>query len=130
MIISFSKHFMAKYVDGFVITIPEKNLPEYRKMAELGAKTWMKYGALDYKECLLDDATPEHVVFAFPTMAKANKGETVVFAFIVFESRTHRDEVNAKVMSDPAMNQFENQAMPFEMDRFAYGGFEVIVDGR
>ena len=119
-----------KYVDGFVIVLPEKNLPAYREMAEMGGKIWKKHGALEYFECVGDDLTPEMTGITFPEMVKAGPGETVVFSFIVFASREHRDEVNAKVMKDPIMNDpaRTDEPMPFNMKRMAYGGFTVIVE--
>ena len=123
-----------KYVDGFVLVVPKKKLAAYRKMAQFGKKIWMKYGALDYKECVGDDLRPKgmggmkHRLFS--EMAKAKSGETVWFSFIVYKSKKHRDQVNKKVMKDPAMNDPKNMTMPmpFDMKRFAYGGFKVIVD--
>jgi uncharacterized protein YbaA (DUF1428 family) len=127
-----------KYVDGFVIVVPEKNLPAYRKIAEEAGKIWKKYGALEYIESVGEDlnpAVPEGVPeemkgVSFPQIAGAKPGETVVFSYILFNSRQHRDEVNAKVMKDPLMNpeQQKGQEMPFDMKRTAYGGFEVIVE--
>ena len=119
-----------KYVDGYVLVVPEKNLPAYRKMAEKGAKIWKKYGALQYIESVGDDLSPEWAGIRFPQMAAAGPGETVVFSFIVFRSRAHRDEVNAKVMKDPFMNDPDQKdmPMPFDMKRMAYGGFNVIVE--
>ena len=116
-----------KYVDGFVIAVPEKNLPAYREMAKMGAKTWKKYGALEYFECVGDDLSPEWTGIKFPKMVKAKAGETVVFSFIVYKSKAHRDEVIANVMKDPFMNT--DKPMPFDVKRMAYGGFEVIVEG-
>ena len=121
------------YVDGFVIVVPKKNMAAYRAMAKQGAKIWKKYGALDYKECVGEDLHPAMAgmkVATFPKMTKAKPGETVVFSYIVFRSRKHRDQVNAKVMSDPSMNppDQKNFTMPFDEKRMAYGGFEVIVD--
>lgn len=125
---------MAKYVDGFVLVVPKKNLAAYKKMAALGGKVWRKHGALDYKECIGEDLNPEMggmQVFPFPKMTKLKPGETVVFSYILYKSRSHRDQVNAKVMKDPLMNnpEYKDQPMPFDMKRMAYGGFEVIVDG-
>ncbi|OGY46531.1 MAG: RNA signal recognition particle [Candidatus Buchananbacteria bacterium RIFCSPLOWO2_01_FULL_46_12] len=119
-----------KYVDGFVLVVPKKRVKEYRKMARQGGQMWKKYGALDYKECMLDDAKPEWVTFIFPKMAKAKPGETVWFSYIEYKSKKHRDQVNARVMKDPSMqptdpNQMEK--MPFDMKRMAYGGFKVVV---
>lgn len=120
---------MARYVDGFVIPVSKKNLPAYRRMALAGGKVWKKYGALEYFECVGDDLYPKMggmKVARFPQLAKAKPGETVVFSFVVFKSRAHRDQVNAKMMKDPSMN--ENMPMPFDMNRMAYGGFKTIVD--
>ncbi len=119
-----------KYVDGYVLVVPEKNLPAYREMAEKGAKIWKKYGALQYIESVGDDLSPEWAGIRFPQMVAAGPGETVVFSFIVFKSRAHRDEVNAKVMKDPFMNDPDQKdmPMPFDMKRMAYGGFNVIVE--
>jgi len=125
---------MAKYIDGFVLVVPKKKLAEYRKMAQLGKKMWLKHGALDYKECVGDDLKPKPMgdmkPRSFMEMAKAKPGETVLFSFIVYKSKKHRDAVNARVMKDPAMNdpQWKDKPMPFDMKRFAYGGFAVLVD--
>lgn len=121
---------MAKYVDGFVIPIKKKNLKAYKKMAELGKRLWRKHGALDYKECIMEDPKPKWVKLTFPKLAKTKPGETVVFSYIVYKSRKHRDQVNEKVMKDPAMNdpKYKDMPMPFEMNRMSYGGFDVIVD--
>jgi len=120
-----------KYVDGFVIAVAEKNVPKYLKMAKMGAKVWKKYGALEYFECVGDDLDPEWTGIKFPQMVKAKVGETVVFSFIVYKSKAHRDEVIAKVMKDPFMSDPKNteKSMPFDMKRMAYGGFRVIVEG-
>ncbi len=117
------------YVDGYVLVVPKNKILLYKKMAQLGAKLWKKHGALDYKECIIDDAKPQGIVFTFPTMAKVKKNETVWFSYITYKSRKHRDEVNAKVMKDPAMNdpKYKDMPMPMDMKRFAYGGFEVVV---
>ena len=123
-----------KYVDGFVIVVPEKNLPAYRKMAEEAGKIWKKYGALEYVESIGEDLNPdvpaEMKGTTFPQIAGAKSGETIVFSYILFNSRQHRDEVNAKVMKDPFMTspQQKDQEMPFDMKRMAYGGFNVIVE--
>ena len=119
-----------KYVDGFVLVVPENKVTEYRQMAEQGGNVWKKHGALEYVECVGEDLNPEMAGITFTKMAGAKPGEKVVFSFIVFESRAHRDEVNAKVMQDPEMNdpQYRDMPMPFDMKRMAYGGFDVIVD--
>ena len=122
------------YVDGFVLVIKEKDIAAYRKMAKIGAKVWMKHGALDYKECIGDDMKPDMggmQVRTFPGLAGVKKGELVIFSFIVYKSRKHRDEVNAKVMKDSMMNEdkWKDKLMPFDMKRMSYGGFKVIVNG-
>lgn len=125
-----------KYVDGFVIVIPEENLPAYREMAREGARLWMKHGAREYYECVGEDLSPETGMpptgITFPKMAKAKAGETVVFSFIVFDSRAHRDAVNAKVMADPAMTDpaWKDKPMPFDTRKMAYGGFSVLIEGK
>jgi len=122
-----------KYVDGFVIVVSEDRIAEYRKMAEMGEKLWMKHGALEYFECVGDDLEPENMPgITFPKMAKARAGETIVFSFIIFRSRAHRDAVNAKVMKDPMMNdpEWKGKPMPFDMKRMAYGGFRVLIGGQ
>ena len=118
------------YVDGFLIPIPTKNLKAYKKMAQAGGKVWMKHGALQYFECVAEDLTPQDIAYTFGKAAKIKPDETVIFSFIIYKSRKHRDQVNAKVMKDPAMNdpKYKNQPMPFDMKRFAYGGFEAIVE--
>ncbi len=126
---------MAKYVDGFVLVVPEGKAEEYRIMAETGKESWMRHGALSYFECKGDDLTTVDMgggkAVEFTELAKANPGETVWLSFIIFESKQHRDEVNKKVMDE--MNEtykdMGDKAMPFDMKRFAYGGFEVMVEG-
>ena len=120
---------MAKYVDGYVIPLPKKNLAAYKRMAMWGRKTWMKHGALQYFECVGDDlATQIGCGAGFTKGVGLKSGETVVFAFVIYKSRAHRDAVNAKVMKDPAMKGMP-PAMPFDMKRFMNGGFKVIVEG-
>jgi alkaline phosphatase len=118
---------MGAYIDGFVIPIAKKRLPAYRKMALIGAKVWKKHGALEYFECVGDVLDPAFTGGKFPIMTKTKKGETVIFSFIVFKSRKHRDSVNAKVMKDPIMNETPITAMPFDMKRMSYGGFKTII---
>jgi len=118
-----------KYVDGFVLVVPKKRVAEYRKMARDGGKMWMKYGALEYKECQLEDANPKWVTFTFPKMTKAKPNETVWFSYITYKSKKHRDQVNKKVMAemDKKAEKHKNMSMPFDMKRMAYGGFKVEV---
>jgi uncharacterized protein YbaA (DUF1428 family) len=120
---------MATYVDGFVIPIPRKNLAAYKKMALGGRKVWMKHGALQYFECVGDDLkVPKGMGLGFPKGLKLKAGETAIFAFIVYKSKAHRNAVNKKVMSDPAMGQMPPN-MPFDPKRFLVGGFKTIVEG-
>jgi uncharacterized protein YbaA (DUF1428 family) len=117
---------MSKYVDGFVIPIKKQNLKSYKKMAALGCKLWMEHGALDYYECVGDHLKVQWGL-TFPKMCKLKSNETVVFAFIVYKSKAHRNKVNAKVMKDPRMKM--DVKMPFDMKRFAMGGFKALVHG-
>lgn len=126
---------MKPYVDGYVLPISADKISQYEKMANLGGKIWMKHGALTYFECLEDDMNPEMPeecsMRNFREVANANNNEKVVFAFIVFKSREHRDEVNAKVMADPEMTadpDGTNEEMPFAMEKMAYGGFSAFVN--
>ncbi|OGD83280.1 RNA signal recognition particle, partial [Candidatus Curtissbacteria bacterium RBG_13_40_7] len=122
---------MAKYVDGFVLVVPKNKVAEYKKMAQEGAAAWKKYGALQYMECVGEDLVPKAMdgikPLAFTKIAQAKPDETVWFSFIVYRSRKHRDEVNAKVMKEmnKQMEKYKDVPMPFDMKRMAYGGFEV-----
>jgi uncharacterized protein YbaA (DUF1428 family) len=115
-----------KYVDGYVFPVPKKSLKAYSRMARMGEKLWRKHGALDYKECVGDDLKPKWGAL-FPQMTKLKRGETVVFSYIVFRSRAHRDRVNAKVMKEIASTADHAMEMPFDVKRMAYAGFRVIV---
>lgn len=123
---------MPQYVDGFVIPLPRKKLARYRKFATLAAKVWREHGALDYKECVVDSSPQPKGVPAnlFKKLAKTKGNETVVFAYILYRSRAHRDRVNAKVMADQRLAAMcDPEQMPFDMARMTYGGFNVIVSG-
>lgn len=116
------------YVDGYVLPIPKKNLQVYRRMAQKAGKIWREHGALEYRESVGEDLNVKFGV-PFTKTAKAKPGETVVFAWIVYKSRAHRDRVNAKVMKDPRLaNMMDAKAMPFDCKRMTYGGFEIMVD--
>ncbi len=121
---------MASYVDGFVLTVPQEKLADYRKIAQAAGKIWRKYGALDYKECVIDDPEPKGVQRTFTKLVKPKDKEVILFSFIVFKSRAHRDKVNAKVMKDPYMTdpKITEAAMPFDMKRMSYAGFKTLVD--
>ena len=115
------------YVDGFVIPIKKSKVKAYKKMALLGKKMWMKYGALDYKECIGDDLNIKGAGIPFTKLARAKAGETVIFAFVTYKSKAHRNQVNARIHKDPSMADFDPKSMPFDMKRMCFGGFKVIV---
>ena len=121
---------MAKYVDGYILPVQEDKIQAYRKIARKAGEVWIKHGALEYFECAGDDLDSQWSTIKFPNTVKAKPGETVIFSFIVFKSRAHRDRVNAKVMQDPLMNNpaWKDKPMPFDMKRMVYGGFKVIVE--
>jgi uncharacterized protein YbaA (DUF1428 family) len=115
------------YVDGFIVPVPKKNLADYRKIARKAGKVWREHGALDYRECVADDVKVGKLT-SFPRSVKMKPNETVVFSWITYKSRKHRDKVNAKVMKDPRLADIINpKAMPFDAKRMIYGGFEVFV---
>ena len=117
-----------KYVDGYVLPVPKKNLLAYRRMAAKAGKVWREHGALEFRECVGEDLKTKKIK-SFPSLVKPKPGETVVFSWIVFKSRAHRDAVNAKVMKDPRLAEMmDMKSMPFDPKRMAYGGFEVMVD--
>ena len=117
-----------RYVDGYVLPVPKKKLATYRRMAQKAGTIWREHGALEYRECAGDDLKTKFGV-PFPRLAKAKPGETVVFSWIVFKSRAHRDRVNAKVMKDPRITAMgDHKSMPFDVKRMAYGGFKILVD--
>ena len=115
------------YVDGFLLSVPKRKLPAYRRLSQAAGKVWREYGALEYRECVGDDLNMKMGV-PFPRIAKAKSGEAVVFSWIVYKSRAHRDRVNARVMKDPRITRTMRQPMPFDIKRMAYGGFTVLVD--
>jgi uncharacterized protein YbaA (DUF1428 family) len=115
------------YIDGFVIALPRRKLPVYRRISRQAGKVWKKHGALEYRECAGDDLQIK-MGLPFPRLARVKPGETVVFSWILYRNRRHRDRVNAKVMKDPRMERMMKLPMPFDMKRMAYGGFKVIVD--
>lgn len=115
------------YVDGFIVAVPKKNLIAYRKMAKLAAKVWREHGATEYRECVADDV-PMGKITSFPRSVKQKPNETVIFAWVGYKSRAHRDRVLKKVMADPRMKMDHNN-MPFDGKRMIYGGFKVLVAG-
>jgi uncharacterized protein YbaA (DUF1428 family) len=119
---------MSRYVDGYVLPVPRKNVTAYRRMAQKAAKVWRDHGALEYIECVADDVKPgKHT--SFPQSVKLKKGETVIFAYIVYKSRAQRDRVNAKVMKDPRLaSMMDPKKMPFDAKRMFWGGFKTLVE--
>ncbi len=114
------------YVDGFVLPVPKKNLDAYRKLARKAGKVWKAHGALEYIECVEDDVKPGKWT-SFPQAVKLKPDEVVVFSWIVYKSRAHRDKVNAKVMADPVFADMDPKQMPFDGKRMIMGGFKPFV---
>lgn len=114
------------YVDGFVIPIPKKNVAAYRRMARVGAKVWMKHGALEYRECVGEDFKTQ-CGMPFPKLLRLKRDQTVIFAWIVYASKADRTRVNKAVMEDPAMGEVP-KTMPFDLKRMVNGGFKVLVE--
>ena len=115
------------YVDGFVVPVPLKKLAAYQRMSRKAGKIWKEYGALDYKEWISDDVKVGKLT-SFPRSVKLKRGETVVFSWIVYKSRAHRDRINAKVMKDPRLaDMMDPKTMPFDGKRLIYGGFKILV---
>src|SRR5262244_3671272 len=116
------------YVDGFVVPVPTRKLDAYRRLAQKAAKVWREHGALEVRECLADDVKVGKWT-SFPRSVKLKRGETVILSYIVYKSRKHRDQVNAKVMNDPRFAKMANpKEMPFDGKRLIFGGFKVLLD--
>ena len=119
---------MANYVDGFVVPVPKRKLDAYRRLSRKAGKVWREHGALEFRECVGDDV-PMGRITSFPRSVKVKRGETVMFSWIVFKSRAHRDRVNAKAMADPRLaDMMDMKDAPFDPKRMIYGGFKVVVD--
>jgi len=116
-----------RYVDGYVLPVPKRNIQAYRRLAQKAGKIWREHGALEYRECVGDDLNVRMGV-PFPRRIKIKRGETVVFSWIVFKSRAHRDRVNAKVMKDRRLTSMDPNKMPFDWKRMLCGGFKMLVD--
>jgi uncharacterized protein YbaA (DUF1428 family) len=115
------------YIDGFVVVCPKKKIDAYRRISRKTGKVWKEYGALDYRECVADDIAVKFGT-PFAKLTRLKPDETVIFAWIGYRSKKHRDAVNKKVMADPRIAGMEHGEMPFDMKRMSYGGFQVIVD--
>lgn len=118
---------MPLYIDGFVLPLPKDKIEDYRRISEKASVIWKEHGALEYRECVADDMDAKGMV-SFPQLSQAGENDTVVFAYITYRSREHRDEVNAKVMADPRIHEMGPDEMPFDCARMAYGGFRTIVE--
>ena len=115
-----------RYVDGYVVPVPKKKLDEYKKLCRKAGKIWMDHGALEYCEHVADDVKPGKVT-SFPQSVKLKRGEVVIFSYVVYRSRAHRDRVNKKVMEDPRLASMDPATMPFDLKRMFWGGFESIT---
>ena len=118
---------MTRYVDGYILPLPKKNIGAYRDMAATAGKVWKEHGALEYIECIAEDVKPGKAT-SFPQAVKLEEGETVVFGWVVFESRAERDRINALVMQDPRLAGMNPKTMPFDTMRMFWGGFELFVE--
>jgi uncharacterized protein YbaA (DUF1428 family) len=115
------------YVDGFIVAVPKAKVEEYREFSRKAGEVWMEHGALEYVECVSDDV-PYGERTSFPRAVQATEEETVVFAWIRYESRKHRDAVNAKVMADARVKGMDMAAAPFDGKRMIFGGFTVLLE--
>ncbi|MCB1198771.1 MAG: DUF1428 domain-containing protein [Deltaproteobacteria bacterium] len=117
---------MSAYIDGFVIPVPKDRLEEYKKLATLSCKVWLEHGALEYTESIAEDVKPGERT-SFPQSVDLQEGETVIFSFIKYKDRAHRDEVNAKAMADPRLQDITPANLPFDGKRLIWGGFETLI---
>lgn len=116
-----------QYVDGFVLPVPKRNIKAYTALAKTACKVWLEHGALYYRECVAEDVKPGKLT-SFPQSVKLKTGETVVFSWITYKSRKHRDKVMEKVMKDPRITaMMDPKKMPFDTKRMFFGGFDTIV---
>ncbi len=116
-----------QYVDGYILPVPKTNLQAYRRLAQKAGKIWREHGALEFRECVGEDLNVK-MGAPFPRRIKLKRGETVVFSWIGFKSRAHRDRVNTKVMKDPRLAKMcDPKNMPFDVKRMTYGGFKILV---
>ena len=118
---------MAHYVDGYVVPVPKSKVAAYRALARKCGKIWKEHGALQVTECVADDVKPGKLT-SFPRSVKLKPSEVVIFSWIVYKSRKHRDSVNAKVMKDPRMLAMDPKKMPLDGKRMFWGGFKTLVE--
>ncbi len=118
---------MAHYIDGFVLPVQRNRLPEYKRLAEAVAKIWKEHGALDYREYVGDDLYFDGTR-SFTDLVAAKEDETIVFGWVVFDSREARHLANEKVAADPRMaDMIDSSNSGFDAKRMAYGGFQPLV---
>ncbi|MCR6685876.1 DUF1428 domain-containing protein [Pseudoxanthomonas sp.] len=115
------------YVDGFVLPVPKDKVQDYRRIARKAGKVWLEYGALEYVECVADDVQPGKLT-SFPQAVRLKPDEVVLFSWIRYRSRAHRDKVNKQVMADPRIASMGPDSMPFDGKRMFWGGFKPIVE--
>lgn len=113
------------YVDGFILAVPKDKIDAYKAITEIAGRVWMEHGALSYVECVGDDV-PYGELTSFPRAVQATDDEVVIFSWITYESREKRDEINAKVMADPRLDQ-DPASMPFDGKRMIFGGFKELT---
>jgi len=126
-IILMKRDVTARYVDGFVLAVPKSKINAYLRLARMCSKIWLEHGALEFRECVGDDLKI-NMGMPFPKMIKTKARETVVFSWITYKSRAHRDSVNSKVMKDSRMKNMDPKSMPFDSKRMVYGGFKILVN--
>ena len=126
-IILMKRDVTARYVDGFVLAVPKSKINAYLRLARMCSKIWLEHGALEFRECVGDDLKI-NMGMPFPKMIKTKARETVVFSWITYKSRAHRDSVNSKVMKDSRMKNMDPKSMPFDLKRMVYGDFKIVVN--
>lgn len=122
---------MQNYIDGFAFPISRDHLEQYQQVADAVAKIYCEHGALEYREFLGDDMHREGTK-SFPDSMMATAEETIVFGWIVYESRQSRDHVNQKVETDKRIADLvtpllDPSNLVFDPSRMAYGGFLPFV---
>ena len=113
------------YFDGYILPVPKKNMRAYKPWRRWAARSGRSTARSTTRSVSATTSCPWGMPFA--RMMKLKEGETVVFAYIVYKSRAHRDAVNKKVMKE--MNDIgPPKDMPFDMKRMVYGGFKTLVE--
>ena len=118
---------MARYIDGFIVPVPRKNMAKYKKMAKLFAKVCKEHGAIEYVESVSDDVKKGKIT-SFPRSVKLKAGEVVIFSYVIYKSRKQRDAANKKIMKDPRLKKMMNpKNLPFDGMRMFFGGFKEFI---